>query len=274
MARVAIIEDNVPNLTLMAYLLTAAGHAPMGYRDGRSGLDAVRRDAPDLVLCDIQLPQLSGYGIAEALRADPATRQVPLIAVSALAMRGDRERALAAGFRGYIEKPIQPELFVTQVEAFLPAALRKGGIATAGTAGTAGTPAPAAPAREAQTGPLILAVDDVVGNLSLIEAIFQGAGFRVRCARDIGTALDVMRAERPDVVLSDLHMPGGGGITLRRATLGDPALARIPFVFISSTGVEAREREQARDIGVTQVLERPMDPQQLLNLVKATFTAG
>lgn len=126
MARIIIIEDNAHNLSLMAYLLSAAGHVPVGFRDGQSGLDAVRREPPDLVLCDIQLPRLSGYEVATALRDDPALRTLPLVAVSALAMRGDRERALAAGFQGYIEKPLQPDTFVTQVEAYLAQRLRRG----------------------------------------------------------------------------------------------------------------------------------------------------
>lgn len=120
MARILIIEDNAPNLNLMSYLLTASGHTVEGYRDGQSGLDAVRRQSPDLVLCDIQLPKLSGYQIAQALRADANLRTLPLAAVTALAMRGDRARGLAAGFDHYIEKPIEAETFVALVESFLP----------------------------------------------------------------------------------------------------------------------------------------------------------
>lgn len=124
MALILIIEDNAANLSLMSYLLTAAGHRLEAHRDGQAGLDAVLRQAPDLVLCDIQLPKLSGHHVARAIRADPALRELPLVAVTALAMRGDREQALAAGFNGYIEKPIEPETFSIMVESFLPAHLR------------------------------------------------------------------------------------------------------------------------------------------------------
>lgn len=124
MARILIVEDNAANLKLMAYLLGASGHEVEGCRDGRAGLDAVRRAAPDLAVCDVQLPSLSGYDIARALRADARFRALPLVAVTALAMRGDRDRALSAGFDGYIAKPIEPETFSAQVEAFLPLALQ------------------------------------------------------------------------------------------------------------------------------------------------------
>jgi CheY-like chemotaxis protein len=120
MARVLIIEDNAPNLSLMSYLLTVSGHSVEGCRDGQSGLDAMRRRPPDIVLCDIQLPKLSGYQVAQAVRADAGLRTLPLVAVSALAMRGDRARGLVSGFDDYIEKPIEAETFVALVESFLP----------------------------------------------------------------------------------------------------------------------------------------------------------
>ena len=119
MARILAIDDNAASLELMRYLLTAAGHSVECCCDGQSGLEAVRRRVPDLVVCDIQLPMVSGYDIARTLRADPAYRGLPLVAVTAQAMRGDRDRVLAADFDGYIAKPIEPETFAAQVESFL-----------------------------------------------------------------------------------------------------------------------------------------------------------
>ena len=120
MARILAIEDEPTNLWLVTYLLTQAGHDVEGCRDGRAALAAVRVRPPDLVVCDIELPQLTGYEFARELRADPAFRALPLLAVTALAMRGDREQVLAAGFTDYIAKPIDPQTFVAQVEAYLP----------------------------------------------------------------------------------------------------------------------------------------------------------
>jgi CheY-like chemotaxis protein len=129
MARIVIIEDNDNNLALMSYLLTAFGHTVECYRDGQSGLAAVQANPPDLVLCDIQLPVLSGHDVARTLRGDAKWRALPLVAVTALAMRGDRERVMASGFTGYIEKPIRPELLAAEVEAFLKAAAPVSGAA-------------------------------------------------------------------------------------------------------------------------------------------------
>lgn len=121
-ARVLVVEDNGPSLRLMTYLLKAFGYEPLAASDGEAGLALARTERPDLVICDVQLPRLDGYGMVRALKADGV--KIRVIAVTALAMVGDRERALAAGFDGYITKPITPETFVEQAEAYLPAQLR------------------------------------------------------------------------------------------------------------------------------------------------------
>jgi two-component system cell cycle response regulator len=119
-ARILVIEDNPANLHLMTYLLNAFGHETLTARDGEEGLRRAREGGVDLIICDIQLPRLDGYDIARALRADVSFSRVPLIAVTALAMVGDQERIQAAGFDGYIPKPITPERFVQDVESYLP----------------------------------------------------------------------------------------------------------------------------------------------------------
>jgi CheY-like chemotaxis protein len=118
-ARVLVIEDNRPNLELITYLLRAFGHTALESRDGVEGLEVMRRERPDLVVCDIELPKLDGFELAGRAKADESLRAIPLVAVTALAMIGDRQRALKAGFDGYIPKPIDPESFVSQLEHFL-----------------------------------------------------------------------------------------------------------------------------------------------------------
>ncbi len=118
-ARVLLIEDNRPSLELMSYLLQAFGHTPMEAHNGVDGLEILRAERPDLVVCDIDLPRLDGYTLAGRAKADPTTRDIPLVAVTALAMVGDRDRALRAGFDGYMTKPIEPETFVQELERYL-----------------------------------------------------------------------------------------------------------------------------------------------------------
>lgn len=117
--RILVIEDNPTNLELMTYLLKAFGHSTTSAGDGEAGVEMALATKPDLILCDLALPKLDGFGVARRLKAEPSVAAIPLIAVTASAMVGDRDKVLATGFDGYITKPITPESFVTEVEGFL-----------------------------------------------------------------------------------------------------------------------------------------------------------
>jgi CheY-like chemotaxis protein len=114
---ILVIEDNEQNLYLVRFLLEAHGHAISEARNGPDGIAAAQVAPPDLVLLDIQLPQMDGYAVARALRANPVLDAVPIIAVTSYAMNGDRVDALSAGCDAYIEKPINPDTFPAQVMA-------------------------------------------------------------------------------------------------------------------------------------------------------------
>lgn len=113
---VLLIEDNEQNRYLATFLLEAHGYRVVWARDGAQGIELARDLKPDLVLLDIQLPTLDGYGVARALRTIDTLETTPIVAVTSYAMVGDREKALAAGCNGYIEKPIDPDTFVTELE--------------------------------------------------------------------------------------------------------------------------------------------------------------
>ncbi len=117
---VLVIEDNEQNLYLVTFMLEKNGYTVVPARDGQEGIDLAGQVNPLLILLDIQLPGMNGYEVAQALRRNPALAQVPIVAVTSYAMVGDRERALEAGCSGYIEKPINPETFVADVERHLP----------------------------------------------------------------------------------------------------------------------------------------------------------
>jgi two-component system cell cycle response regulator DivK len=120
--RILMIEDNAQNRYLAGFLLEASGWEMVHAEDGPSGLALARTVDPVLILLDIQLPGMDGYAVAQALRADPRSAAVPIVAVTSYAMAGDRERCLASGCDGYIEKPIDPQTFVALVEQFVPEA--------------------------------------------------------------------------------------------------------------------------------------------------------
>jgi two-component system cell cycle response regulator DivK len=116
--KVLVIEDNEQNLYLMNFILTKHGFDVVSARDGREGISTARDVTPDLILLDIQLPGMSGHDVARELRRDPHFASVPIVAVTSYAMPGDREQVLAAGCTGYIEKPINPDTFLTQLKGF------------------------------------------------------------------------------------------------------------------------------------------------------------
>ncbi len=119
MKKVLIVEDNDNNLYMMRFILTSLGHTVIEARDGLAGIELASRERPDLILMDIQLPLLDGYAATRKMRADPALRDVPIIAVTSYAMVGDREKALDAGCTAYVEKPIDPESFIQELRRFV-----------------------------------------------------------------------------------------------------------------------------------------------------------
>ena len=114
-----LVEDNENNRYLAQFLLEREGFVVMIAIDGKQALEAARLDKPDLVLMDMQMPEMDGYQTAEQFKSDPALVDIPLVGVSSFVMPGDRERALQVGFAGYIEKPINPETFARDVAHIL-----------------------------------------------------------------------------------------------------------------------------------------------------------
>jgi CheY-like chemotaxis protein len=112
---VLLIEDNEQNRYLLSFLLERQGYTVVAAADGARGVETARTLVPALILLDIQLPTMDGYEVARTLRQNLALRDTRIIAVTSYAMPGDREKALAAGCNGYIEKPINPETFVAEI---------------------------------------------------------------------------------------------------------------------------------------------------------------
>jgi two-component system cell cycle response regulator len=266
-ARILLIEDNPDNLDLMSYLLTAYGHAVTTAEDGESGIAAARTSRPDLIACDIHLPGVDGYDVATALKSDPTLADVPVIAVTALAMVGDRERILAAGFDGYITKPIDPQRVVGELDAYLPANLR--GAAPDTGSGRSDAATESVRAKLA----VILVVDDAPTNRDLIFQTLTPYGYDVRLADSVANAMALLDTMTPDLILSDLHMPGENGFNFIRRVKEDPRLAALPFVFISSSVWGENDRETAIALGVTRFLLRPIEPHVLIDEIARCLPA-
>jgi two-component system cell cycle response regulator len=252
-AAVLIVEDNPQNLELMRYLLAARGYAVTTVMDGMEATAALERSRPDLVICDIQMPAMDGYGLLGWLRGREALRDVPILAVTALAMVGDRERILAAGFDGYLSKPIVPETFATQISEFLERRRQ----ASLGDAGL----------------PLVLIVDNMQPNLDLADIVLGHMGYRTRLAKGMGQALRLLGEFRPALILSDVCMEDGSGFQLLEAVRNSAELREIPFILITSTADNATDKSRGLALGADRYLFRPIEPSVLKAEIAACLAA-
>jgi len=246
-ARILIIEDNPTNMELMVYLLRAFGYTPLTAADGEEGVAAAQRERPDLIICDVHLPKLDGYGVVAALKADPATRHIPALAVTALAMVGDRERLLGAGFDGYIGKPIEPDSFVTQLESFLPGEMSP---------------------RNNDDIATILIVDDHVLNRQFLMTLLGFSGHRLMEAASGIEALKLIEHDRPDLIISDILMPNMDGYEFVARVRENPETADVPIIFYTATYREREAVAVAQSCGVRWVLPKPSDPDVIMNTVQ------
>jgi two-component system, cell cycle response regulator DivK len=114
--RILIVEDNMDNYELVRFILERAGYDVFLAVNGRDGVDAARFQKPDLILMDLGLPEMDGWLAAEKLKADEATKSIPLYALTAHTLPGERKRAISAGCDGYVSKPIHVDTFLNMIE--------------------------------------------------------------------------------------------------------------------------------------------------------------
>jgi two-component system cell cycle response regulator len=247
-ARILIVEDDPPSRELMVYLLQAAGHAVSSAADGASGLRLALDGRPDLVVCGVRLPAMDGCAVARALKAEPDYARIPLLAVSAPAPGGGREQVLAAGFDGYICKPIEPASFVAEVEAFLPAPV----------------PAPSLPT--------LLIVDDDAFMREVLADALDGEPWRILSAASAEEALALLARHPVEVVLSDQSMPGMQGTEMMaRVSREHPHTVRLILSGLSAqSDLEVIERACAAG-QVDRHLPKPWAAAALREELRAAF---
>jgi len=209
---------------------------------------------------------MDGYEVARWLKSHPTLRTIPLVAVTALAMVGDRDKMLTAGFDGYIAKPIAPETFVGEVEAFLHS--------SPPTMPPQPTPslfqAVAPPDKRAT----ILVVDNAPVNIALARGLFEPYGYEVLAATGMEEGLTRARQNLPDLILSDVNMTEGTGYDFIKAVKADPRLNPIPFVFITSTFLDVNAQARGLSLGAARFIVRPIEPQVLLAEIEACLREG
>lgn len=119
MKKILMVEDNEKNLYLMNFILTKGGYEVVQAKTGEKGVAMAIKEKPDLILMDIQLPDINGLEATKRIRASKVDGNIPIIAITSFAMAGDKEKMIKGGCNGYIEKPINPDTFVGEIEKFL-----------------------------------------------------------------------------------------------------------------------------------------------------------
>ena len=228
-ARILIVDDNPTNLRLAASVLELDGHRVDQAADADQALAYLAGTVPDLILMDIALPGMDGLTLTRRIKAEPRLAQVPVVALTAFAMKGDDQKARDAGCIGYLTKPIDTREFGRQVAAFLQAAPR-------------GT---------------LLIVDDNPTNLRLLRAQLEAEGFAVVEAANGVEALEQLAAHAVQGGISDILMPRMDGYRLCLEVRRDPAFAALPFVLYTSTYNSPSDRALAESAGADAYIAKP-----------------
>lgn len=265
-AKILVVEDNATNLYLMAYLLKAFGHHVTTAGDAELGLAALASEPFDIILADVLMPKIDGFEFVKRAKGAKPDGP-PIVAVTALAMVGNRETIMQSGFDGYIAKPISPETFVGEVDQYLPEDKRsKAAVARSDSAGV-----PERPASKGSKERTILVVDDVPTNTHVLRATLEPFGYTVIEARSMEQAIEAATRDRPDLVVTDIHMPSGTGYDLIRAFKSDANLRDIAFIFVSSTYWHELDRARGLSLGAKKFLVRPIDPHTLVAEINETL---
>ena len=266
MARILVVEDSPDIRVLIRMLLEAAGHEVTTAPDGRAGVEAVRAERPDLVLMDLSLPVLSGWEATKEIKEDPDIASIPIVAVTAHAMHGDRERALAAGCDGFIPKPIDEETFVSLVRSYLRRPVHE----EPAVSEPSRPSAPSSSPRTADPG-RILVVDDHAEVAELIRHDLESEGHEVVVARSPDQVGEIWAGDRQfDLAIVDVMLGPDSGYDLT-ADLVSRANEYLPVLLVTAGEID---REKGFAAGADDFIAKPLDATELVARARSLIRVG
>ncbi|MDJ0378758.1 response regulator [Cryobacterium sp. PH31-L1] len=273
MARILIIEDNAINMKLATLLVSRAGHSTLEAVDAETGLLIARLEVPDLILMDIQLPGMDGFAATAELKSDPITAEIPVIALTAMAMSRDQDRAREAGCDAYITKPLHFQELQDAINWLMPrvdveAASDEAGSRTRNVLQPAPllreTPADVSPAHQARAArrtpgaTRILVAEDNPTNQKLILWQLNLLGYEADMTDNGALAFARWTTGNYDLVITDLHMPEMNGYELAAAIrAAEPPGTRMPILAMTASAVRG-DADHTRMVGMNEYLMRPL----------------
>ena len=252
--KILVVEDNSATRRSVAKALARKGHNVLEAPDGKTARELMRAEQPRVVLQDLMLPDADGFELVGELRRLARGSDVSILAFSGFVTAGDDARASSVGFDDIIAKPIAPSRLVPLIEAHLPVAAPK--------------------AERIGAGRRVVLADDDPMQLKLASFRLARLGFEIEAVADGKAALDAVRRKVPDVVISDVMMPGLDGFGLAMAIRTDPDLERLPVLLVTSSYVEPADRELARRAGANDLLPRTPELVEVIEALGSTLKSA
>jgi len=250
---VLVVEDNPLNMKLVKNILQLGNYRVLEAANAESGLDHIRKQVPDLVLMDIQLPGMDGFTATRIIKEELGLKELPVIALTAYAMQGDEQKVIAAGCDGYISKPLDTRTFLETIGRYT-------GILS----------------DENQTGSgnvtthrnRILIVDDVPANVKLLAAKLPSDIYEIVKAYSGQEAIEKVNTVFPDLILLDIMMPVMDGYEVIRQLKHNPLTRNIPIILVTALD-SIEDKSRGLETGADEFLTKPVNTPELLARVKS-----
>ena len=246
--RILYVEDNPRNMRLARKLLEFEGFQVLEAPCGLDGVSMAQEEKPDLILMDVNLPDIDGLEATGRIKAMPELAEVPVIALTANAMQGDKERCLAAGCDGYMSKPINRAQLLDTIEKYLAQNKKS------------------APAPKADSGS-ILVIEDNQQNARLVKKVLEKHGFTVRIAADGETGMTSAMAETPDLIMIDLGLPDMDGQTVITLLRQQEKIAHLPILAFTAWPHDTAAN-MANAYGFNGIISKPIDSAKLVQQIR------
>ncbi len=253
--RILLVEVNEDNRDMLSRRLTRKGYSVIIAVDGVQGVEQARAEQPDLILMDMSLPLMDGWEATRRLKAEATTQRIPVIALTAHAMSGDKEKALAVGCDDYDTKPVDLKRLLPKMEALLIAEVRP----VASTADS-GSSKPSSSPTVAEKKRSFLLVDDNENNRDMLSRRLEKKGYNVTTAADGSEALSLLQKgeHQFDLILLDVMMPGINGIDVLTQLRQSYTPSELPIIMVTAKD-QSEDMIKALELGANDYITKPVD---------------
>ncbi|MCP5195665.1 MAG: response regulator [Gammaproteobacteria bacterium] len=261
---VLIIEDNEINMKLFRSLLNKGNYRVIEAIDAENGINLARAYKPDLILMDIQLPNMDGLQATRLIKQETTLKHIPILALTSHAMVGDDEKARNAGCDGYITKPINTRTFLNEISRFIKPTVELN------VDRAVVKPSKDRSAKEAMESykPKVLVVDDDPGNVKLICAMLATERLDILTARDGKIALEVINHNKIDLILLDIMMPGMDGYEVTKRVKENILTKDLPIILVTALNSE-EDKRHGLDAGADEFITKPINKFEIISRVRS-----